>query len=78
MSYTFVLCGVSKATYDEIAQKLREAEYDHAFVRTDEGIALDMHGIALVIDKSASQPAGEEGDPKQGVLALKETGKENS
>ena len=36
---------VSRATFDEIAAKLRAAEYDHAF--HDDGATLDMHGLAL-------------------------------
>ena len=38
---------VSRATFDEIAARLRAAEYDHAF--HDDGATLDMHGIALVV-----------------------------
>lgn len=44
MTYTFALMQVSKATYDEIKQKLEEAGYGHAI--HDDG-NLDMHGIAL-------------------------------
>lgn len=42
---TYALLHVSQEAYDEIAQKLREAGYDHAF--NDEG-EVDMDGIALV------------------------------
>lgn len=45
MTYTYVLMEVSPQTYDEIAKKMRDAEYDHAF--GDEG-EIDMHGIAIV------------------------------
>lgn len=45
MTYTYALLDVSGPTYDEIAAKLRAAEYDHAF---HEDGAIDMHGIALV------------------------------
>jgi len=43
-TYTFALMQVSKATYDEIKQKLEEAGYGHAI---QEDGALDMHGIGL-------------------------------
>jgi hypothetical protein len=45
VTHTYVTLEVSAATYKEIADKLREAGYDHAF--GDEG-EIDMHGIALV------------------------------
>ena len=52
MSRTYVLMQVSPATYNEIAQKLRDAGYDHA-LHLDDGhgnaTALDMHGIALSV-----------------------------
>ncbi|MEX0741485.1 MAG: hypothetical protein WD079_01725, partial [Phycisphaeraceae bacterium] len=43
-TYTYAALEVSAAAYDEIAEKLRAAEYDHAF--HDDGL-IDMHGIAL-------------------------------
>lgn len=45
MSYTFALLEVSQEAYDEIAKKLHDADYGHAFM---EDGAIDMHGIALV------------------------------
>ena len=48
MTYTYAVLEVSKAAYDEIAAKLRDAGYDHAF--TDEG-EIDMHGIALAAER---------------------------
>jgi hypothetical protein len=48
VTHTYALLPVSKATYDEIAATLRAAEYDHVF--GDDG-EIDMHGIALVIEK---------------------------
>jgi hypothetical protein len=44
MTHTFAELEVTRATYDEIARKLRAAGYDHAF-GTD-GL-IDMHGIAI-------------------------------
>ncbi len=45
MTYTFVHLELSPGAYDEIASKLRDAGYDHAFL---EGGALDLHGLAAV------------------------------
>lgn len=50
-THTFAELEVSAAAYDEIAGKLREAGYDHAF---NEG-AIDMHGIGVT--RSAEQGA---------------------
>jgi hypothetical protein len=50
-TYTLSLLEVSPAVHAEIAQKLREAGYNHAFHDDDEhGTVIDMHGIALVRD----------------------------
>lgn len=40
---TFAIMEVSRSVYEEVAERLRAAGYDHAFVDGD----LDMHGIAL-------------------------------
>lgn len=47
-THTFAELEVSPDTYDEIAEKLRVAEYDHAFM--DDG-TIDMHGIGLTKGK---------------------------
>lgn len=44
-THTFATMEVSQATYDEIKQKLLEADYHHAFVDGH----LDMHGIGLAV-----------------------------
>lgn len=49
-THTHVEMQLSPAAYDEIAGKMREAEYDHAFVHengVDEHAAIDMQGIAV-------------------------------
>jgi hypothetical protein len=51
MTHTYALLEVSPAVYEEIAAKLREAGYSHAFNVQGE---IDMHGIGLVV---AGQPA---------------------
>lgn len=42
-THTYAVLEVSRLAFDEIAKKLREAEYDHAF----HDDVIDMHGIAL-------------------------------
>lgn len=66
MSYTYVILELSHAAYTEIAAKMRNAGYEHAFCPGDgEGDErIDMHGIAvapetIVIVKS--QPEGKGG-----------------
>jgi microcystin degradation protein MlrC len=54
MTYTFATMAVSGAAFDEIKAKLIEAGYGHAI--RDDGVTLDMHGIALVVEEA--------GDPK--------------
>lgn len=44
-THTYVTLEVTETTYREIAQKLREAGYHHAFNAEGE---IDMHGLALV------------------------------
>jgi len=47
-THTYVTLPVSRTTYDEIAEKLRAAGYDHAF---DADGLIDMHGIALEVEE---------------------------
>jgi hypothetical protein len=48
MTHTFVVLKISQAAWDEIAEALRKASYDHVFRLDGDGQALiDMHGIAL-------------------------------
>lgn len=59
MSHTYAVLEVSKATFDEVRQKLKEAGYEHAFHEDlfhDE--VIDMHGIAL--QKEGSEVREEE------------------
>lgn len=44
MTHTFATLEVSDNLYEEVAAKLKEAGYDHAFM---EDGAIDMHGIGL-------------------------------
>lgn len=44
VTHTFAELEVSADTYDEIAEALRKADYDHAFM---EDGTIDMHGIGL-------------------------------
>lgn len=43
-THTYVKLAVSRAVFDEVHDKLKDAGYDHAF--TELGV-IDMHGIAL-------------------------------
>ena len=54
MTYSYVILEVSPSTYNEIAAKLHEAGYDHAF--NDEG-EIDLHGLALVKSAAGFRPA---------------------
>lgn len=49
VTHTFVELELSRAAYDEIAAKLREAGYDHAFM---EDGAIDMHGMGITRQES--------------------------
>jgi len=45
MSHTYSTLEVSENTYNEISEKLKKANYDHAFNEDGE---IDMQGIALI------------------------------
>lgn len=63
-TYTFAVMPVSKRTYDEIAAKMREAGYDHAFTKSQaHGDVIDMNGIAIAIEE---EPVDEK-DPAFGI-----------
>ena len=50
-TYTYAVMHVSRAVYDEVAGKLREAGYGHAFHEDrEDGTVLDMNGIALAVE----------------------------
>lgn len=52
MSRTYAILELSQAVYDEIKAKLSDAGYDHAFHHDhDHGTVLDMHGIAVAVEK---------------------------
>lgn len=44
VTHTYAILDLSPAAYDEIAEKLRAAGYDHSF---HEDNIIDMHGIAV-------------------------------
>lgn len=43
-THTVVTLGLSRAAYDEVARKLREAGYEHCF----DGDLIDMTGIGVI------------------------------
>lgn len=45
MTYTYAIMEISQSAYDEIATKMRDADYGHAFGADGE---IDMHGIAVM------------------------------
>lgn len=45
MTYTYAILEVSRACFEEIKRKLREAGYENQF--HEDGAVIDMHGIAL-------------------------------
>ncbi len=47
MTYTYAILEVSPSTFNEIKSKLEEAGYQEAFHQEDEGLLIDMHGMAL-------------------------------
>lgn len=49
---TFATLEVPKPFYDLVAEKLRAAGYDQAFVDD----AIDMHGLALVVSEETLPP----------------------
>lgn len=56
-THTLATMEVSRATFDEIAGKLREAGYDHAILDERwEASTLDMTGIGLVAEEPAPPP----------------------
>lgn len=55
-TYTYVILHLSKAAYDEIAHKLKEAQYHHAF--HEDGV-IDMHGLAVQVEPEAKGPENE-------------------
>lgn len=64
MSHTYAVLQISKAAFDEIRGKLKEAGYEHAFDDAAEGgPVVDMHGVAV-----QAVPKTPESDPltKQG------------
>lgn len=47
MTRTYVELVVSEAAYNEIAQKLRNADYSHVFIGDGCHEVMDLNGIAL-------------------------------
>ena len=46
-THTFVLLELSPAAFSEIHDKLKEADYGHAFLEEDGQVVIDMHGIGV-------------------------------
>lgn len=46
-THTLAILEISKSTYEEIAEKLKAAGYDHAFLHGRDTVGIDMTGIML-------------------------------
>ncbi len=57
MTHTYAILKVSRKTYREIKEKLEAAGYQHAFHDDgdEDGVVIDMHGIGLAEETSASR-----------------------
>ena len=62
MTYTYAICQLSRAAFDEIAAKLREAGYDHAF---EENEVIDMRGIGVKAEDERNKRLIEQRDSRQ-------------
>lgn len=58
-THTYVVLSLSQPAYDEIAQKLRDADYGHCFMKNGD---IDMHGIAVSIDQPLPNARPVKGD----------------
>mgnify|MGYP002142428633 FL=1 len=58
MTYTYALMQLSKAAYDEIAAKMKEAGYEHAF----DGQVISMQGIGVEPTSGPELGGGQFGD----------------
>jgi hypothetical protein len=50
-THTFVVLEISQAAFDEIKAKLEAAGYQHAFNEDEDGLKIDMQGIAVAAEK---------------------------
>lgn len=69
-THTYAELELSKAAYDEIAKKLRDAGYDHAFM---EDGTIDMHGIGVTrevneVDRATVELERRAGNAPLGIL----------
>ena len=46
-THTYVIMELTKASYEEIMSKMKDAGYDHVFNEHDGRQVIDMHGIAV-------------------------------
>lgn len=60
MTHTYAILELSQHAFDEIATKMREAGYDHAFDVSDGKSVIDMHGIGVQAEDAKPAPTIEE------------------
>lgn len=46
-THTFAVLELSPAAFNEIKTKLEAAGYQHVFIKEDEELTIDMHGIGV-------------------------------
>ena len=49
-TYTYVELPLSIMAFEEIKQKLLDADYGHCFINDGKKLKIDMNGIAVVLD----------------------------
>ena len=47
VTHSYAILKVSLAAFDEIKRKLEVVGYEEAFHEQEDGLVIDMHGIAL-------------------------------
>jgi hypothetical protein len=56
-TYTYAILEISSAAFAEIKQKLEAADYKHTFSEDENGLVIDMHGIALADEQRKNTKA---------------------
>jgi hypothetical protein len=70
MSYTYARLPLSPEAYDEIATKLKEAGYHHAFENNGD---IDMHGIGVCVEEPDRHAALLGSDWQPSMVTINET-----
>lgn len=57
-THTFATLGMPRGMHALVRRKLEEAGYQHAILEDDDQVAIDMHGIGLVVDDAEPVEVG--------------------